>query len=388
VTALSVLFVCSGPEAGGAEVVLADLLRGLDHSEFRPLVACLHEGPFADRLRSVGLPVEITQAGRISDRAGGDVTVNELRQLIRRAGVRLVHCNGTNAHLYGARAAKAECVPSVYHLHDAAGLSLSLQGLVQAYALALPSSAVVTPSRFVAHSLPWAWRMAHDVHVIPNGIDSRAVVRRAVTPESPSTFRREDRPVVVWCGRLQRWKGAHVFMRAASLVAAEFPSATFVIVGGTLFGLEPEYPSELCTLAGSLGLGDRIRFVGQQPDGLPWMAAADLIVHSSIRPEPFGMTVLEAMAAGKAVIASAAGGPAEIVLPDKTGLLVTPNDPQALAAAMRRLLADPQARVRLGEAGRERAANFSVASQVERFAALYRAIAAATPAVGRKQPAA
>jgi glycosyltransferase involved in cell wall biosynthesis len=165
-------------------------------------------------------------------------------------------------------------------------------------------------------------------------------------------------PVIVWCGRLQKWKGAHIFIRAAALVRQRFPSAQFLIVGGSLFGLEKDYEKELHQLSAELGLSSCLRFAGHQPTVEPFLQLAEIVVHSSITPDPFGMVCLEAMKLGKPVIASAEGGPSEIIENGISGLLVKPGEPANLAEAIVKLLEYRSLRITMGEAARKRAENF------------------------------
>lgn len=150
------------------------------------------------------------------------------------------------------------------------------------------------------------------------------------------------------------------------------PEVRFVVVGGSLYGLEPEYAERLPRLAEAHGLGGRIRFLGHRHDALAVMGACDVVVHCSIRPEPFGMVVLEAMALGRAVVASSAGAPSEIVDDGRTGLLVPPGRPVALADATEGLVGDPARRAELGAAAFEMTRReWSATRMAERFAALY-----------------
>ena len=125
-------------------------------------------------------------------------------------------------------------------------------------------------------------------------------------------------------------------------------------------------------MAKTLNLDACLGFAGHQPDARRFVAATDVFVHSSIRPDPFGLVILEAMALGKPVIASGEGGPLEIVEPNVTGLLVPPNDPERLAEAMITLLHDEALRDRMGKAGLERAErSFSVSRMMQAFETLY-----------------
>jgi glycosyltransferase involved in cell wall biosynthesis len=101
-------------------------------------------------------------------------------------------------------------------------------------------------------------------------------------------------------------------------------------------------------------------------------AAYDIFVLPSIWPEPFGLVVLEAMASGKPVVATAPGGPSETVANGQTGYLVKPSSPEEIASAIEKLIQDPQKRSRMGEAGRDRACKmFAIPRYVQQFQELY-----------------
>jgi glycosyltransferase involved in cell wall biosynthesis len=158
-------------------------------------------------------------------------------------------------------------------------------------------------------------------------------------------------------GRLAPWKGQHVFLRA---FAQAFPegNAEARIVGAALFG-EQQYADELLRLAGQLGIRDRVDFRGFREDVSRELAELDMLVHCSVIPEPFGMVVIEGMAAGVPVIAAGSGGPAEVISQGVDGLLVAPDDVSSLAATMRRLGDDPGLRASLSAAGRKTARIYS-----------------------------
>jgi len=155
-------------------------------------------------------------------------------------------------------------------------------------------------------------------------------------------------------GRLQRWKGQDVFVEAAAEVARRVPQARLAIVGGSVFGLEPEFLEGLRRRAAELGLGDRLIFTGFRKDVARLMAACDVVCHTTRVAEPFGMVVIEAMALGRPVIATRGGGPSEIIDPDVSGVLVPPEDPRALAAAMAALAEDAGRRQAIGARGAAR----------------------------------
>jgi glycosyltransferase involved in cell wall biosynthesis len=147
----------------------------------------------------------------------------------------------------------------------------------------------------------------------------------------------EGKPLIGMFGRISRWKGQEVFLRALD----QLPGVNAVIVGAALFA-EDDYERRIKALARELDLEDRVRFVGHVEDAMTLMAACDVVAHCSTAPEPFGLVIAEAMLIGTPVIASDAGGAREIVTQNVTGQLTPLKDHEALAAAIRRYLDDPQ----------------------------------------------
>jgi glycosyltransferase involved in cell wall biosynthesis len=171
-----------------------------------------------------------------------------------------------------------------------------------------------------------------------------------------------DGPIFGSVGRLQRWKGFHVLLGAVPRVLEHHPDATFVLVGGP-HELDPSYADELQKQARGLGMDGRVQLVGQQPNPEEWMQAMDVFVHTS-HGEPFGMVIIEAMALGKPVVATAEAGPTEIITPGVNGLLAPYGDPGAVGDAIVRFLDDRDFRLSIAHAGRQRAQDFTV----QRFA--------------------
>ncbi|MBM7330131.1 glycosyltransferase family 4 protein, partial [Agrobacterium sp. S2] len=188
------------------------------------------------------------------------------------------------------------------------------------------------------------------VRIVYNGFDpAKASV---YDPARAQQLRRElglgPQPLIGLFGRLSEWKGQHVFLEA--IAAMEGVQA--VIVGSALFGQEA-YEARIRTLASSLGLDSRVRFLGFRPDVTELMAAMDAVAHTSVVAEPFGRVVVEAMMCGRPVVATRGGGVTEIIRDGETGLLVPPADAPALAAALGRILTDPTLAEKLAKKGRE-----------------------------------
>jgi glycosyltransferase involved in cell wall biosynthesis len=137
--------------------------------------------------------------------------------------------------------------------------------------------------------------------------------------------------------RLAPWKGQHVVLRAL----CELPGVQCLIAGDALFG-EDAYAESLQKLTRSLGIADRVLFLGQRSDVPELMRAADIVIHPSVLPEPFGTTLLEAMMIGTPIVATDTGGSAEVLADGEAGILVPPGDSAALAAAIRAIIAKPE----------------------------------------------
>lgn len=362
-----VLLVTASPQRGGAETVVQQLLQGLDRAVVEPFVVALNEGSFADELRAANaVLVNAGTLGRMRNVGRALGVLNRLTAAIREGRFDVVHSHGTLAHIIGGLAAWRAGVPAIHHVHDLYADTRSADAVLQHFALRVPAATIVAVShsarsRLLASGAPW-----NRVRVVHNGV--------TLAPTAPAFT--EEAPAVVWCGRLQRWKGPHVFLDAARLVKDAHPSARFWIVGGTLFDKEPEYAEELQEQAARLTLTDAVAFTGHVADARPYIAAADVVVHSSISPEPFGLVIAEALAEGKPVVAFDEGGPAEMIESGRSGRLVAPGDVDAMADAIDELLRRPELRARIADGARQRARHFSVEAMLRRMQLVYAEVAA------------
>lgn len=357
----SALFVSHTGEKGGAELFLADLVKGGPHS-WR---ACfLSGGAAADDLADAGRPPVMLSAGEkmLSIRRnasfgallrGAADVMAVARQLSREARHYDVICaNSQKALFVCALAAKLSRRPLVWILHDIVtdpAFSATNRRASLAFAR-LFAKLVAVNSEETGRAFIEAGGEANKVRIVYNGFDpARAKVYE---PGTAARLRAElgfgPQPLVGLFGRLSEWKGQHVFLEA--IAAMEGVQA--VIVGGALFGQEA-YEARIREQASRLGLDDRVRFLGFRSDVPDLMAAMDAVAHTSIVAEPFGRVVVEAMMCGRPVVATRGGGVTEIIRDGETGLLVPPGEPSALAAALGRVLSDPALAERLAQKGRE-----------------------------------
>jgi glycosyltransferase involved in cell wall biosynthesis len=229
----------------------------------------------------------------------------------------------------------------------------------------------LTVSRAVRDSLPRAIQRRSEV--VLQGIEveqvraqraERAAVRAELGLEA-------DALVVGTVANLRAQKAYPDLLEAAAVVGARLPDVRFVAVGqGPLEG-------EIRALHARMGLGDRLLLLGHRPDAVRVMAACDVFVLASLY-EGLGVAVMEALALGLPVVATAVGGVPEVVQHGREGLLVPPGQPRELAAALVSLLTDAERRGRMAEAAAQRGGALSIDTAVQRTETVYRQLAMAT----------
>ncbi len=355
---LRVVYLDHVARLSGGEIALLRLLPHLRRVNAHVILG--EEGPLADRLGQAGISVEVLPIAAATRDLRKDTVhlggaspaallstlayVARLTLRLRQLKPDLVHTNSLKAGVYGSLAANAAGIPVVWHLRDriaddylprpAVHLVRQLVGRM--------ADGVVANSTATLDTLAASARERRRVHrVIPDSVEPSPYPH--ALDSSATTF-----GIV---GRIAPWKGQDLFVRA---FAAAFPNPAVeraVIVGAPLFG-EEACERELRELITRLGLTERVQLRGFREDVWSELARIDVLVHASTIPEPFGQVVLEGMAAGLAVIAPDEGGPAEMIADGDTGRLFAARSTDALAAAMRALNADPQAREQLGSAAR------------------------------------
>jgi glycosyltransferase involved in cell wall biosynthesis len=280
-------------------------------------------------------------------------SVARLAKLAKSCDADVIYSNSMYS-LYGPWAARLARLPHICHVREIPGAPTIIRNTI-IKSMVGGSAETIAMTNATAAGLGQRFASDPRVHVIPDGIDltafnpsvSGARVRRTLGIGP-------DDVLVGFVARLDPWKGADLFLRAAALIAGDHPAAHFLICGGVLPGYEA-YARSTERLSRDLGLEDRAHFTGWEfkLDDIPEvMASLDVFVHCSIRPEPFGLVLVEAMATGTPLVASCDGGVPEVVINGETGILFPPEDEIALAAAVSLLLSDKGLRVETGRAGR------------------------------------
>lgn len=380
-----VLYLDHTAKLGGGEIALLHLVQHLDRGRFEPVVVLGADGPLRVRLEEAGVETHVLPLAegvtetrkdslsvatllRLRGVAEAGRYVWTLRRFMRGQGIRLVHTNSLKSDILGGAAARLAGVPLLWHVRD----RIDSDYLPGPVARAFRWLCRWLPAQVVANSYSTLETLTEKkddprMCVVHDGVlIGDQTGGPADTPRPAPTA-----PTVGLVGRIARWKGQHVFLRAAALVSARRPDVRFQIIGAPLFA-EQDYEREIRALACELGLDGCVEFLGFRDDVGRLVGALDVLAHASITAEPFGLVIAEGMAAGRPVVATDGGGAREIVAEGETGFLVPMGDWGAMADALLRLLGDPAEARRMGERGRARVREqFSIGRTARSMEAVY-----------------
>lgn len=290
-------------------------------------------------------------------------------RLVRSTGTDLLHLNNNlESQLDGIVAGVLTGVPIVAHARGMQRWTRSLALVQRLVSLHVAISEVIR-ANLVEIGVPES-----RIRVVHNGLDTARFHEDSLRgPELRTEFGLTDDDLCFGVfGRIVPYKGVVEFVEAASRVLSERPRARAFIVGDASDG-GGQYMARVEEAVRQSGVGDRIVFTGYRRDVAAMMGMMDVVVHASVGPEPFGRVVVEGMAAGRAVVASRAPGPVELIDEGRTGLLFERGSAEALAAAVGTLLDDPERARRMGTAAREEAAHrFDTGILARRMADVFR----------------
>jgi len=346
--------------SGGAQESYTGLLLRLDRSRFDVRALSLSKGAAVQRLRRLGVEVDVL------DEPDDEAAIRELAAYLRRREIDLVHAHMFRAEVIGIRAALAAGTPVVLatvhssRVRSAEDVATLATLSPQVDRLIVPSTAIADKVRREGRTGPYT--------VIPNGVD----LSRFAVPAPPCTLRDEysipcEEALIGVVARLEPEKGHRFLIEAFPDVLKRAPKTWLAIVGeGSLEGA-------LSAQAAALGspARDRIIFTGRRDDISALTADLDIAVLPSLR-EAQGISILEAMARRKPVVASAVGGIPEVLTDGVDGFLVPPGDALALAEALGQLSKSPSLRERIGEAGYQTVVErFSIDAMVRQVQEVY-----------------
>jgi glycosyltransferase involved in cell wall biosynthesis len=330
--------------------------------------------PGSRALEQQGIPLTYLRRGPFDPRI-----LTDLVRLIRRQGARILHVHGYAAADFGRLAARLTGAALVLHEHFADPSMPAYQGLADRLLARLTDRAIAVSGSTADFLIRKRHVPANRVRVIFNGAplsefgptDSAAGrVLRAALGLPP------DAVVIGSIGRLNAQKGHRHLLAAAARVLASNDQARLLIVG------DGDLMAALQVQASALDIAERVVFAGHRADIPAVLAAIDVLCISSTY-EGTPLVLFEAMAAGRAIVSTAVDGCREVLADGITGLLVPPQDDDALATALERVLANGALRTALGDSARQTSARYDIAGCVVQIEALYDELAAPRPRVTR-----
>lgn len=334
-----------------------------DRDKIQPVLCSLRAAGRSDSIfREEG--IEVSYFGLHKFDPG---TLHKLVRYVRKNGIQLLHLTGYGSTTFGRLAAKLSGRPSIVHEHWVdPGIGTGQRCMERIlspftdWAIAISDTA----KRFLVETkhVP-----SERIVTIPNGIP---LERFTDVPEHAGWAKREElgipasSPVAGIVGMFHEVKGHAYFLDAAESVARSFPDAVFLIIG------DGELREDLERQTGERGLRGNVRFLGQREDVPELLRAMDVYVCSSIS-ETFSLSLLEAMASGRAIVTTDCGGPGEMLRSGSSGLVVPVRDSGAIAENIAMLLKDPARRASLGEQAARDAKSYDIRETVARLESLY-----------------
>lgn len=354
---------------------MLELARALRSQECEPVMLCPGHGILAERAGAEGIPVlAVAKRGAIDWRA-----VRQVSRRLQDNSLDLLHTHNGRTSLIAAMAVclagRGHVIATQHFIDPSRSRRTGIKGFVSSLAHRWVEGRVdhhIAISQAVRDAmLGRGDSQARKITVVPNGITAPQIDAES----GPQCLRLElgisdDSLLIVCAARLESEKDVASLVEAMAIVRRRHPQAVCVVAG------EGSQRSALERRIADLGLDGGVRLLGFRNDVATIVSAADLFVLPSVA-EPFGLVILEAMSLGKPVIATAAGGPLEIVVQGQTGLLVPPANPVALADAIGQLATDAELRRRMGLAGQQRfAARYTAGRMAAETAAVYRQVLA------------
>ncbi len=342
---MKILHIISSGGMYGAEAVILNLSRTLNENAHSSVLGVfsnssnpnlqLHESAIKEGIESHLIPC----SGQVDP-----TVIASIQRLVAQTGADIVHAHGYKADVYACFALRRTTTPFVSTCHNwlKDGPLVSLYGMVDRFMLR-SYAGVIAVSDEVKTKLLKAGVRAQKIHLIRNGIDMRPFIN--AKPSLRIEGDGESALVVGWIGRLSNEKGADIFLRAAAGVLAEYPGARFVVVGDG-----PDL-AMLNALIDELNIRKNVSLAGRREDMPSVYASLDVMVSSS-RQEGLPMAILEGMASGLPLVATAVGDVPTVVRDGRSGVLVPSEDVGLLASAIVELLRDALLRMRLGSAAR------------------------------------
>ena len=357
---MTILALHSSSGLYGSSKVFLEAIKTFS-AEGHSIVAVLsEEGPLSDELRLTNADVRIVRLGIIRRKYFSftgifnrayylSKAILTLKKIIREENIDLVYSN-TTAVLAGAFAAKATGRKHIWHIHEIIEKPAFLHRFF-AWIISKYCTQVIA----VSHAVKEHWQKentSEKIKVIYNGFDYSPFYNNESTLRKELNIE-EDAVIIGTIGRISEWKGQDYFLQIAGQISKSHNNIKFVIAGDTYPGNEYLIQS-LNSIAEQEKIENSTFFLGFRKDVNNILHSFDIFVLPSILPDPLPTVVLEAMAAGKPVIATKQGGSVEMIKNNETGYLIPIKEPKKAASIIKELIIDKNLRTKLGAAGQKR----------------------------------
>ena len=361
----NILYLHNESIMGGAEISLLNLVKRLDKKLFTPHFACSKEGPFIDELRNIEIPPDFVQFPGI--RWPNPVriynTIRNLKNIIKKRQIDLIHSNQPRSNLFGAIAAKINSVPIVWHERCLERGRFDSDNIFSFLPDRIICNSGAVKNRFTKEKID------AKIRTIINGVDLSEF-----DPESNgSVIRKEfnidkDELVIGTVGRIDPEKGYECFLESARIILQDIEKVHFLVVGEAS---NPSFQKSLYKMSEEKGIDKKTTFTGYRRDIPQLLANMDVVVLPS-EIDACSRVLFESMAMQKPLVATNAGGTPEIVQDGITGLLVKPRDSSEMAKCILKLLHNKSLSEQYGKAGRKRVEEmFTIERNIEETESVY-----------------
>lgn len=359
----NVLHLLQGLYVGGLEYMVARLVNRLDRDRFLPSVCCFDKvGALQNSLCSD------TKVTLLKRKPGTDLSYPfKLAKLLKQDKIDILHVHNSTAYFYGVLAGKLAGTKRIIYTEHARDVAPNFKSCVMDKVLSLMTDRIVVVAEFLKTNLVQReWFNPEKISIIYNGIDGAPFAgefdRETIIRELGIA---SDAKIIGIVARLDPIKNHRCLISAMQKVKGHFPDAMLLVIG------DGPLRSELEELAAAVELQESIRFLGTRKDIPQLLSVLDIFVLCSLS-EGQPLTILEAMAAGKPLVATAVGGIPEVIGEGVDGIVVPSNDADKLADALLELLREERKRRVMGARAREKfAEQFTVERMVEKYEKIY-----------------
>ncbi|WP_373493149.1 glycosyltransferase family 4 protein [Aquiflexum sp.] len=368
-----VLVIHSAADLYGASKNLVRSLSAFKKLGWKVFIVLPHDGPLVNEIRAEGFEVMMMEHGVLRRQnlnpKGMLLLANQLRKsffflsrLIKKEKIDLIYTN-SNANIIGGFLSLRHRLPHIWHVHEIVLQPKWFKNLLEFF-IKVTGDQVLCVSEAVKNN--FSQIEPERLKLIYNGIEINTYKQAEYDLKSELGIP-SDTILIGMIARVSFWKGQIYFLDIAAQLCQKFPNLHFVMVGDAFTGYEYLY-EEIDLHIQKLNLIEHVSFLGYRLDVPQILNGLDIFILPSILPDPLPTTVLEAMAAGKPVVATNQGGATEMVVDKETGLLIPYDNPEESAVKVQQLIENPELRRQMGRKGQERAKEFfSIDKYLENF---------------------